>query len=247
MHELGLLEEFLRLPHQKLGKIGGQFGDLTFIGADFSHLPVKYKFIALMPQWDFLRFLSVQGKQFFTFDLRMEHEVTGLLEENGRIHGVSVQTPEGTKEIEAALTVACDGRHSTVREAFDLEQIDIGVPIDVLWFRISRRPEDSYQALGRIDYGKMLILINREEYFQAGLIVRKGTFDEVKAAGLPAFRQSLLQIAPFLGGRVEEIKDWEQVKLLSIQINRLKQWHKPELLCIGDAAHVMSPAGGGRY
>jgi 2-polyprenyl-6-methoxyphenol hydroxylase-like FAD-dependent oxidoreductase len=244
MHELGLLEEFLKLPHQRVEKIGGQFGDFIFTGADFSHLPVRCRFIALMPQWDFLNFLAERGKQFPAFDLRMEHEVTGLLEENGHVRGVLVQTPDGLKAIDATLTVACDGRHSAVRQAAKLEAIDIGVPIDVLWFRISRRPDDPYQALGRIDYGKMLILINREEYFQAGLIVRKGTFDEVKAAGLPAFRQSLLQIAPFLDGRVEEIKDWEQVKLLSVQINRLKRWHKPGLLCIGDASHAMSPAGG---
>jgi 2-polyprenyl-6-methoxyphenol hydroxylase-like FAD-dependent oxidoreductase len=244
MDELGLLEEFLKLPHQRLDKIGGQFGDFAFTGADFSHLSVKCKFIALMPQWDFLNFLAEHGKQFPAFDLRMEHEVIGLVEKNGRVCGMRVQTPNGEKEIEAVLTFACDGRHSIVREASGLELIDIGVPIDVLWFRISRRPDDPYQALGRIDYGKMLILINRDDYFQAGLIIRKGTFEEVREAGLPAFHQSLLQIAPFLGGRVEEIKDWEQVKLLSVQINRLKQWHKPGLLCIGDAAHAMSPAGG---
>jgi 2-polyprenyl-6-methoxyphenol hydroxylase-like FAD-dependent oxidoreductase len=244
MHELGLLQEFLKLPHQELHSVGGMFGDFSFTAADFSHLPVQCKFIALMPQWDFLNFLTEQGRRFSTFDLRMEHEAIGLLEGDGAIKGVRAKTPEGEVEIAADLVVGCDGRHSTVREAAKLETIDFGVPVDVLWFHISRKTYDPYQALGRIDYGKMLILINRSEYFQAGLIIRKGAFDSVKQAGIPAFRDSLLQIAPFLGDRVQEIKDWDQVKLLSVQINRLRKWYRPGLLCIGDAAHAMSPAGG---
>ncbi|HVW77908.1 MAG TPA: FAD-dependent oxidoreductase, partial [Alloacidobacterium sp.] len=244
MYELGLLDEFLRLPHSELHDIGGQFGDFVFTAADFSHLPTHCKFIALMPQWDFLNFLAEHGKRFSTFDLRMEHDVTGLIEEDGRVVGIRAVTPHGETEITADLVVGCDGRHSTVRDAARFEVINLGVPVDVLWFRISRHRDDPYQALGRIDYGQMLILINRNEYFQAGLIITKGKFDAVKDAGLPAFRKSLLQVAPFLGERVEEIKDWEQVKLLSIQINRLRQWYREGLLCIGDAAHAMSPAGG---
>lgn len=244
MRELGLLDALLKIPHSELHTIGGQFGDFAFTAADFSHLPVACPLIALMPQWDFLNFLTGEARKFPGFDLRLEHEVTGLIQSDGRVRGVHIRTPRGVGELEADLTVACDGRHSTVRMAAGLPLDDIGVPIDVLWFRIGRRPEDAWQALGRIDYGKMLILINRDDYFQAGLIVRKGTFDEVRAAGLPAFRESLAQIAPFLSDRVGEIRDWEQIRLLSVQINRLRRWYQPGLLCIGDAAHAMSPAGG---
>jgi len=244
MYELGLLEDFLKIPHQELRALGGVFGDFSFQAADFRHVPGHCKFVALMPQWDFLDFLSVQAKKFSTFDLRMEHDVTGLIEEQGRICGVKVKTAEGATEIRADLVIGCDGRRSTVRAAAGLEVQEFGVPIDVLWFRISRRSDDPDQLLGNINYGKALILINRGDYFQSGLIIRKGSSDAVKSNGLPEFQANLRQIAPYLGDRVEEIKDWDQVKLLSVQINRLRQWHRPGLLCIGDAAHAMSPAGG---
>ena len=244
MYELGLLEEFLKVPHQEVPAIGGMFGDYVFTAADFSHLPVQCKFIALMPQWDFLNFLAEQGRRFSTFDLRMEYEVVGLLEESNKVKGVRVTTPEGEMEIEADLVVGCDGRQSTIRDSARFEVMDIGAPIDVLWFRISRKPDDPYQALGRIDYGHMLVLINRSTYFQAGLIIRKGAFAAVKQAGLPAFHQSLVEVGPFLQDRVAEISDWDQVKLLSVQINRLQKWYRSGVLCIGDAAHAMSPAGG---
>ena len=244
MHELGVLDEFLKVPHQTVRSAGGFFGDYAFTAADFSHLPVKCKFIALMPQWDFLNFLAKHGERFSTFDLRKEHEAVGLLADNGIIRGVRAKTPEGEIEVSADLVVACDGRHSILRDAAGLEVIDLGVPVDVLWFRINRETDDPDQVLGRIDYGRMLILINRGDYFQSGLIIRKGTFDSIKGAGIPAFRESLLRIAPFLGQRVKEISNWDQAKLLSVQINRLRKWYKPGLLCIGDAAHAMSPAGG---
>jgi 2-polyprenyl-6-methoxyphenol hydroxylase-like FAD-dependent oxidoreductase len=244
MYELGLLEEFLRVPHQELRYIGGMVGDFSFRAADFCRLPTHCKFVALMPQWDFLDFLSGQGRKFPTFDLRMAHEATGLVRQNGRVAGISVRTPEGDREIRADLVVACDGRHSTIRQATQLPLREFGVPIDVLWFRISRRAGDPEQLLGNVNYGRALILINRGDYFQAGLLIRKGSFDDMKAAGLDAFRSTITRIAPYLSDHVCELQDWDQVKLLTVQLNRLEQWYRPGLLCIGDAAHAMSPAGG---
>ncbi|HTU45151.1 MAG TPA: FAD-dependent oxidoreductase [Bryobacteraceae bacterium] len=244
MYELGILKEFLKVPHQELTSIGGVFGDFPFQAANLRRVPTHCKFVALMPQWDFLDFLSAQAKKFPTFDLRMQNEAVGLTRENGRIAGVEARTPSGDVHIRADLVVGCDGRHSTTREAAHFQVLEFGVPIDVLWFRLSRQSKDPDQVFGNLNYGKMLILINRGDYFQAGLIIQKGSFDDVKRNGLEAFRESLRRIAPFLGDRVNEVHDWDQVKLLSVQINRLESWHRLGLLCIGDAAHAMSPAGG---
>ncbi len=243
-YELGLLDDFLKIPHQEMPTVGGKFGDYRFTAADFRHLPTHCKFIALMPQWDFLNFLSAHGKQFPAFDLRMEHEVTGLLRDGERVTGVEAKTPSGNVKITAGLVIGCDGRHSAVRQAAQMEVTEYGVPIDVLWFHISRHPDDPENSLGNVNYGKALVLINRSVYYQAGLIIRKGSFDQLRQNGLEAFRQDIVKIAPFLGDRVSELKDWDQIKLLSVQINRLRQWYRPGLLCIGDAAHAMSPAGG---
>jgi 2-polyprenyl-6-methoxyphenol hydroxylase-like FAD-dependent oxidoreductase len=242
--ELGLLDEFLKLPHQKITGAGGVVGDFRFQLADFRHVPARCKFIALMPQWDFLNFLSGAARKYPHFDLRLEHEAADLIRDRGRIRGVVARTPEGNMEIGADLVVGCDGRHSVVRKAAGLEVREFGVPIDVLWFRVSRHPDDPDQVLGNINYGRPLILINRSDYFQAGLIIPKGSFDEVRQRGMEEFRNTIRRIAPFLEDRVDELKDWEQVKLLAVQINRLNRWYRPGLLCIGDAAHAMSPAGG---
>jgi 2-polyprenyl-6-methoxyphenol hydroxylase-like FAD-dependent oxidoreductase len=244
LHELGLLESFLKVPHQQLTSAGGVFGDYPFQAANFSRVPGPCKFVALMPQWEFLNFLSAQARRYPSFDLRMQHQAVTLLRDNGRVFGVEARTPDGTAQIHADVLVGCDGRQSLTRQAAHLEVIESGVPIDVLWFRISRKSTDPEQLFGNINYGKILILINRGDYFQSGFIIRKGTFDEMKIRGLDSFRRSLVQIAPYLRDRVDELQDWDQLKLLSVQINRLRQWHLPGLLCIGDAAHAMSPAGG---
>ena len=244
MHQLGLLEGLLQLPHQRVTSVSARIGDFDFEAADFRRLPTHCKFVALMPQWDFLNFLSERARRFDGFDLRMQHEGTGLIREGRRIVGVEARSPEGPLQIEADLVVACDGRHSTMRRSAQLPVREFGVPIDVLWFRISRRPGDPEDVLGNINYGKALILINRGDYYQAGMIIRKGTFEQIKAERLDAFRQKIAQVAPYVRDRVGEIQDWDQIKLLTVQINRLRRWHLPGFLCIGDAAHAMSPAGG---
>jgi 2-polyprenyl-6-methoxyphenol hydroxylase-like FAD-dependent oxidoreductase len=244
MYELGILEDFLRVPHTKLTSAGGIYGDFPFRAADFSSLPTRCKFVALMPQWDFLNFLADKAKQFPSFTLRMQHEGTDLMRDKTRVTGAMAKTPDGTAAIRADLVVGCDGRHSVIRQAAHFDVIEKGVPIDVLWFHMSRTGNDPEQLLGNLNYGNALILINRDEYFQAGLIIPKGSFEQMKQQGLDRFRDQIRRIAPYVGDRVDELQDWDQIKLLTVQINRLRQWHRPGLLCIGDAAHAMSPAGG---
>jgi 2-polyprenyl-6-methoxyphenol hydroxylase-like FAD-dependent oxidoreductase len=244
LYELGLLDKFLAIPHSQVVGLSAIIGGQRMVMSDFSHLPTHCKFIALMPQWDFLNFLAAEGARLPNFTLRMGWEATGLIQQNGFTTGVRATTPKGTVEIPATLTVGCDGRHAISREAAHLPLFDYGVPIDILWLRIARQSSDPENALGYINYGRFIILINRTDYFQIGYLIPKGAFPEIQQSGLPAFQQSIEHIVPFLVGRTAEIDSWDKVKLLTIQVNRLQQWSSPGLLCIGDAAHAMSPVGG---
>ena len=244
IHELGLLEEFLKLPHRRVERLGGMIGDTPVRIADFSHLPTRCKFVALMPQWDLLNFLVEQGRRYPTFHLHMRAEVTGLIEEGGRVAGVRAKTPDGELEVRAMLVVGADGRGSVVRERAGLTVKDIGAPIDVLWMRLSRRESDGADAFGRIDAGKMFVMFDRGDYWQCAYVIRKGATDEIKAQGLDAFRDAVAGVAPLMRDRVQELRTWDDVKLLTVKIDRLVQWHRPGLLCIGDAAHAMTPIGG---
>jgi 2-polyprenyl-6-methoxyphenol hydroxylase-like FAD-dependent oxidoreductase len=244
MHELGLLDEFLKLPHSRVDHLSGQIGAARIEIADFTHLPTHCKFIALMPQWDFLDFLAAQGKRYPTFDLHMRTEATDLIQEEGRVTGVRAKAPDGKLEIRADLIVATDGRHSTLRRCAGFKVEDIGAPMDVLWFRMSRKENDDPSTFGHIEAGRMLVMLNRGDYWQCAYLIRKGGFADVQAAGLEAFRRSVVELSPFLADRIAEIADWDQVKLLTVAIDRLPRWSMPGLLCIGDAAHAMSPIGG---
>jgi 2-polyprenyl-6-methoxyphenol hydroxylase-like FAD-dependent oxidoreductase len=244
LHELGLLEKFLALPHSQVTGLSAIIGGETFQMSDLSHVPTHAKFIALMPQWDFLNFLAQEATAFPSFNLKMGWEATGLIESEGTVTGVRVRTPDGPVEIAADLVVGCDGRHATSRDAGHLEVVEQGVPIDVLWMRIGRQPDDPENALGYINFGRVLILINRNDYFQCGYLIAKGTFPEIQQQGLAKFQTSIERLAPFLKGRTGELDSWDKVKLLTVQINHLRQWARPGLLCIGDAAHAMSPVGG---
>jgi 2-polyprenyl-6-methoxyphenol hydroxylase-like FAD-dependent oxidoreductase len=244
MAELGLLDEFLKLPHEKVDHLTGQIGDARVTIADFSHLPTRCKFIALMPQWDFLNFLAAQGKRYPHFDLRMQAEAVDLIEEGGRVVGLRAQTPAGALDIRADLVVCCDGRHSILRERAGLKVDDVGAPIDVLWFRLPRRETDSSETFGHIEAGRMMVMLNRGDYWQCAYVIPKGGIDAVKQKGLAAFRDGVADMSPFLRDRTGELKNWDDIKLLTVAIDRLREWHRPGLLCIGDAAHAMSPVGG---
>jgi len=244
INELGLLDEFLKLPHRTVDRLSLQIGKRGIRLIDLTHLPTQCKYIALMPQWDFLNFLAEHGRRYSQFDVRMRAEATDLIEEAGKIAGVRVKTPEGELTVHADLVVGCDGRHSTVREKAGLLTDEYGAPMDVLWFRITRRDSDGADVFGHIAAGALLVMLDRGDYWQCAYVIPKGGIDRVKANGIEAFRNRVVALSPFLADRVGELRSFDDVRLLSVMVNRLRQWWRPGLICIGDAAHAMSPIGG---
>jgi 2-polyprenyl-6-methoxyphenol hydroxylase-like FAD-dependent oxidoreductase len=244
MYELGLLDRFLQRPHQKIRELGGQIGNTHVKIVDFTHVPTHCKYLVLMPQWDFLDFIAAEAGRFPTFALEREAEVRDVVEEQGRIVGVRLKTRTGEKEVRADLVIGADGRSSIVRERAGLIVEEIGAPIDVLWFRLSRKPGDPAQTFGRIEAGAFLVMLDRDDYWQCAYVIPKGGAETVRARGLDAFREQLAMLQPFLRDRVDELRDWNDAKLLTVKIDRLKEWARDGLLCIGDAAHAMSPVGG---
>jgi 2-polyprenyl-6-methoxyphenol hydroxylase-like FAD-dependent oxidoreductase len=244
LHELKIVDQFLKLPHQKARTMGFHAGGEFLPLVDFSQLELRYPFIAFIPQWDFLNFLAREAARFAPFNLIMEAEATGLIEESGRIAGVHIDTPGGPIEVRSELVIAADGRDSLLREKAGLEVQKLGAPIDVLWFRLARKPEDPAEFAGYLGAGEALVAINRGDYWQCGFIIPKGGNEEIRRRGIVKFRQEVEALAPFLRGRAKELKSWDDVKLLTVEVDRLVQWYRPGLLCIGDAAHAMSPVGG---
>src|SRR5437667_3263513 len=244
MYELGILDELLKRPHQKVRELAGEIGRTTVTVAEFTHLPTRCKFVAFMPQWDFLDFIAEQARRLPTFRLEMEAAVTDLLEVDGRVVGVVTATRDGRREVRADLVVGADGRSSVVRELAGLVVEDIGAPIDVLWMRLSRKRGDPGQTFGHIEAGAIFVMLDRDDYWQCGYVIPKGAFQDIRARGIEAFRARIASIVPFLSDRVGELRGWDDIKLLTVKIDRLRRWYRPGLLCIGDAAHAMSPVGG---
>lgn len=245
MHELGLLEKVLKLPHTRIAKGTIEIGGRQFVIGDFSRLPTICKFIALMPQWDFLNFLAGEAKAFPNFHLKMQTRADDLLIENGTVTGVTAMGPEGPRAIKAGLTVAADGRTSTLRDKSGLAVDDLGAPFDVLWLRLPVLPGDPADLVGKVKGGQLFVMIYRTDYWQCAYLIPKGGLSKIKADGLPKFRDRLKEIAGFAAGRIDQtITDFDQIKLLTVTVDRLRQWARPGFVCIGDAAHAMSPIGG---
>jgi 2-polyprenyl-6-methoxyphenol hydroxylase-like FAD-dependent oxidoreductase len=245
MDELGLLDAFLKRPHQRLRAVAGVFGSERVQLGDFSGLPERYAFIAMMPQWDFLDFLAGEARKLPAFTLRMQANVTGLAtDDDGRVAGVRGHSPDGAFEIRADCTIGCDGRNSTVRAAAGLAVEDVGAPIDVLWFRVGRDPGHEDAALARVAPGHFVVTLDRGDYWQCAFVIPKGGAEALQRQPIEVFRAQVVRTAPLLGAHIGDVRSWDDVKLLTVAVDRLLDWSKPGLLCIGDAAHAMSPVGG---
>ena len=242
--EIGLLDDFLKLPHHKLSRFAGQFGERRVEIADLTHLPVRCPYIAMMPQWDFLDFLASNGGKLPGFSLLMRAEVHELIEENGRVAGVRAAVSGEVREIRADLVVGADGRHSVVREKAGFVVQEIGAPMDVMWFQLPHRPSDVSAVMGRFDAGSIFVMLDRGDYWQCAYVIPKGTAETVRAAGIDKLRATIVRLMPFLADRVDSLKSMDDLKLLTVGVDRLEKWWRPGLLCIGDAAHTMSPVGG---
>jgi 2-polyprenyl-6-methoxyphenol hydroxylase-like FAD-dependent oxidoreductase len=244
MHQLGLLEELLALPHQRAETLHAEIAGRDITLADFTHLPTRCKFIAFMPQWEFLNFLAEKAAVFPEFTLIKSAQVHQLLYDRGQVCGVLAETPEGPVRVRCQLVIGTDGRNSVVREQAMLSSRCFGSPRDVLWMKIAKKPGDPAWSMGHTGPKQNFIMIDRGEYWQCGYSVDKGSFEAIQQEGLEKFLLQIATIAPFQDHRLQDIVSWDQVKLLSIRIDRLDQWAKPGVLCIGDAAHAMSPIGG---
>jgi 2-polyprenyl-6-methoxyphenol hydroxylase-like FAD-dependent oxidoreductase len=244
MWELGILDRFLARPHQEVREVTAEIGERKFRGADFSRLPTHCKFTALMPQWEFLNFLVTEARRYPAFHLMMETEATDVLQDRNRIVGLRVKTKAGKTDIRAKLVIAADGRHSRLREAAGLEIIDRGSPIDVLWLRLPTETGDPTQPVGRFGAGQLFVMLYRGDYWQCAFVIPKGSLEQLKAEGIEAFHARLKSISRFASDRVDTIKSFDDVSLLTVKIDHLKRWAKRGFLCIGDAAHAMSPVGG---
>jgi 2-polyprenyl-6-methoxyphenol hydroxylase-like FAD-dependent oxidoreductase len=244
MRELGLLDEFLKQPHHKVDRVGAQIGDTKITLADLTRLPTTCKFIAFMPQWDFLNFLAAHGRRYRGFHLMMNTQATDLLFDGDAVTGVRATSAGVETEIRADLVIAADGRHSTLRERAGFAVENLGAPMDVLWMRISRRSGDPVDAFGHIEAGRFFVMLDRGDYWQCAYVISKGSADTLMKQPIAEFRRIILELSPWLGDRVNDLESWDDVKLLTVAVDRLERWYRPGLLCIGDAAHAMSPVGG---
>jgi len=242
--ELGLLDDFLALPHQEVRHLHIDIGSRRFTAGDFTHLPTHCKFIALMPQWDLLDFLARKARAFANFRLLMQAKAMALIEEHGEVVGLRAQASNGEVDIHADLVIGADGRHSTIREQAGFVPEEFGVPIDVIWFRLPLKSTDPTEPIARLAAGRFLVMLYRGDYWQCAFVVPKGGFARIQQEGVNAFRARLASIAGFAADRVDAIRTFDDVSLLTVTVNRLRQWAKPGLVCIGDAAHAMSPVGG---